>query len=602
MFMKKTILLLFVLFSVFLSACEDKSSKEQIEQARPLLNKSGFLTNPVSAVVNNELVLLLGEKRGVVFYQVGKETILSEDNSGNQWLYYDGKTLYALWWTADAEKAKRLKIRTSTDGGKTFNPVVTINTETGVLADVAVAYNGKGAIAVAYTDERRAGYGVYVNYSTDDGKTWLAQDERFDRPVITEAMKAQNKTQIETFANSPQLHYLGDKLVAIWQQVDMTEMGQSMLRIVSKTSEDNGKTWSTEANIFTAPNMQPVEMNSFTNGKAVYLFAMLKDETKGFTGFYSTDPNATNWAEISNANLGEDIKARSVSWIKGVFSGDNLLLAFTTAAKNGGKSRAETAILSTKNHQWTGVPKLLDADKGHELTKSTYPSIANLQDGSVMIVWEDYRSLAPSLYMNLTKDHGVTWLPAALPITTPGLSVAKDPKILVGQDKIWITYFTVKLDSKNPSGTRVFQELVQTDGKIQFPNIQMPTLASAKLRDRLIERANQFWALREERKWEETWDYMEPIYRERFDKDQWLAQQGKISFSKTVVDESTVKIIGNLAWLSANIELSVNQQISKEGLLESAPPNQQKVEMKWGWFYDDWYFMPDIIFGNHLEY
>ena len=95
---------------------------------------------------------------------------------------------------------------------------------------------------------------------------------------------------------------------------------------------------------------------------------------------------------------------------------------------------------------------------------------------------------------------------------------------------------------------------------------------------------------------------MEPVYRERFDKAEWLAQQGKISFSKTVVDENSINIIDNLAILNANVDVSVTQQVSKEGLLESAPPKQQTVEMKWGWFYDDWYFMPDVIFGNHLEY
>jgi hypothetical protein len=95
---------------------------------------------------------------------------------------------------------------------------------------------------------------------------------------------------------------------------------------------------------------------------------------------------------------------------------------------------------------------------------------------------------------------------------------------------------------------------------------------------------------------------MEPVYRERFDKSEWLAQQGKISFSKTVVDENSIEIKGNLAIVMANVSVSVNQQVAKEGLLESAPPNQQQIQMKWGWFYDDWYFMPDIIFGNHLEY
>ncbi|MFI0398112.1 MAG: sialidase family protein [Thiolinea sp.] len=604
--MKKVVLLLILSLSLFLVACQESSSEKQpIEKVQLLLNKIGFSVTPATLAIDDKLVLLLGEKRGVVFYEVGKEQILSADVTSKQWLHYDGKTLYAIWWTADEQKQKFLKIRTSNDAGVSFNPVVTINTGTGVLADISIATNGQGAVAIAYTDERKPGYGVYLNYSTDSGKTWASQDSRLDQPVITEAMKASGNTDPSTFANSPKLTYLGDKLVAIWQQLDMTEMGQSLLRIVAKSSDDKGKTWGAEANVFAAPNMQPVEMNTFANQQGLYVFAMLTDDEtnkKGFTGFYSAVTNLSQWQEINNAALGTDFNKPTISWVQGVFSGDNLVLSFTVKPNDNAKGYAASATLSTKTNQWLGAARQLDRDKDHELTRSTFPSITTTSDNEVVIVWEDYRSLVPAIYMDISKDQGKTWLSATKPLTTPGLIVAKDPRLYAGKDKLWMTYFMVQLDGKNPNGTRVYQEFIKEDGQTQFPTIEVKMPNPDKAKERLIERANKFWVLREERKWEETWNYMEPVYRERFDKAQWLAQQGKISFSKTVVDETTIEIKGNLAGLLANVEVSINQQVAKEGLLESSPPNQQKVQMKWGWFYDDWYFMPDIIFGNHLEY
>jgi hypothetical protein len=399
------------------------------------------------------------------------------------------------------------------------------------------------------------------------------------------------------------LAYLGNKLVAVWQQVDMTEMGQGMLRIVSKVSEDNGKTWGTEATVFAAPNMQPVEMNLFANDKQAYVFAMLTDGSKGFTGFYNKDLSFSQWGEITNTTLGADFNKNTVSWMQGAFSGDNLILAFTVKPAEKGKGYAATAVLSTKNNQWLGAAQQLDKDKGQNLTRSTYPSIVDAGTAGVIVVWEDYRSIVPTIYADISTDHGNTWLPSAKPLTTPGLLVAKDPKLYLGKDKLWMTYFMVKLDGKNPSGARVYQTFVKdNNGQFQLPEINVTMPDNDALKERLIERINKFWALREERKWGETWDYMEPVYRERFDKSEWLAQQGKISFSKTVVDENSIEIKGNLAIVMANVSVSVNQQVAKEGLLESAPPNQQQIQMKWGWFYDDWYFMPDIIFGNHLEY
>lgn len=604
-FMKKVILLLVVVFSFLLSACQEKPSEQPlVEKAQLLLNQAGFSVNPASIAVNDKLFLLNGEKRGVVFYEVGKEQILAEDASSKQWLHYDGKTLYAIWWAVDDQKAKRLKLRASSDGGVSFTPVVTINTGNGVLAEASIASNGKGAVAVAYTDERKPGYGVYINYSTDSGKTWAAQDQRLDTPVITAAMKAENNTAPATFANSPKLAYLGDKLVAVWQQMDMTEMGQSMLRLVSKSSMDNGKSWQVESTVFAAPNMQPIEMVAFNNATTMYVFGMLTDGVKGLTGFYNTNSDANQWSEISSSPLKLDPKVYNISWIKGAISGDNLALGFIASPiENIGKMHAEVAVLSTKTQQWLGESKNLDADKGHELTKSSYLSIVDASTSGLYVVWEDYRNIVPTLYMSISKDNGKSWLSTPKPLTTPGLLVAKDPKLFLGQDKLWLTYFMVKLDGKNPNGTRVYQEFAKgSDGQFVLPDINLTMPSQDKLKERLIERANKFWALREERKWEETWDYMEPVYRERFEKSEWLAQQGKLSFSKAVVDESKIDIQGNLAALTANIEVSVNQQVSKEGLLESAPPNKQTIDMKWGWFYDDWYFMPNIVFGNHLEY
>ncbi|WP_298607881.1 sialidase family protein [uncultured Thiothrix sp.] len=597
------LLCMFLLFSLF--GCQDeKAEKKLIEKPSLLLPNIGYSTKPAMLTVNSQALLLLGSQKGVVLYTIGKELVISPDPAGNQWLHYDGKNLYAFWWIADQNKAKSLKVAVSSDGGQSFSSPTILNSNTGVLPDISIASDGNGHIAVAYTDEREPGYGVYINTSNDSGKTWDTKDNRLDTPVITPAMMQEGNLKPETFANSPKLAFINERLVAVWQQVDMAQMtaGHS-LRIVSKISSDAGRTWGSESNVFAAPNMQPVEMAMFSNNKEMYIFAMLTDSDKGFTGFYNKDDSFSVWGEISNSTLGKGFNKQLISWIKGAFSGENLTLAFTSEpTEAGGKVHAEVATLSTLSHNWLGQSKILDSDKGHDLTKSTYPDIIDTGTAGLHVVWEDYRTLAPSIYIDISKDHGATWLPKPIALTSPGLTVSKDPKLLVDDKQLWLAYFMVQLNGQNPSGQRVYQKFIKEDNTFKFPDINTPSLTAEELKKRLIERANKLWVLREERKWDETWDYMDPVYRERFDKDEWLKQQGKINFSKTAVDESSVKVTGNIGILDANVDVSIPQQVAKEGLLESAPPKTQKVGMRWGWFYNDWYFMPKVIFGEHMEY
>lgn len=597
-------LLLLVCLSIGLIACqESKLDKKLIEKTELLLPGAGFSVKPAMLMLNNQKLLLLGETRGVVLYTNGKEKIIAPDIAGNQWLHSDGKQLYVFWWLADQNKAKSLKVAVSNDAGQTFAAPVVINNNTGVLPDISIASDSQGHIAIAYTDEREPGYGVYINTSSDGGKTWEAKDTRLDTPIVTATMLQEGNIKPATFANSPKLAFVANRLVAIWQQVDMGQITGYSLRIVAKVSSDAGKTWAEDATVFAAPNMQPVEMTMFANAKEIYVFAMFTDGDKGFTGFYNKDDTFDSWGEVSNAILGDKYNKQLISWIRGVFSGDNLVLAYTAEPMEGqGKLHASVATLSTTSHTWLGTARSLDADKGHDITKSTYPDIISVDNNAVYVVWEDYRTLVPSIYLDISKDHGETWLPNSVPLTTPGLSVAKDPRILADNHQLWVTYFMVELNGQNPSGQRVYQTLQKEDGNFKLPDIKVEMPSPDKLKARLIERANKFWVLREERKWLETWDYMDPVYRERFDQDEWLKQQGRISFSQTVVDESSVNITGNIGILDANVDVGVPQQVGKEGLLESAPPKQQKVGMRWGWFHDDWYFMPKVIFGEHMEY
>lgn len=602
---KFLMVLVWCLLSFGLVSCqEDQAGGELVEKPTLLLKGVGFDIDPAVISLNNQTLVLLSAQKGLTLYTLGKEVLVSSDRAGKQWLKFDGKTLYAFWWTTNEHKEKSLKVAVSGDGGQSFSSAKVINTKKGVLQDISIAVDGYGKVAVAYTDERELGYGVYFNYSTDSGQNWLSTDQRLDTPLtIANVSGQQDNNPLPTFANSPKLAFINSQLVGIWQQVDASQMGGTTLRLISKTSMDGGKTWSADSNIFAAPNMQPLEFEMFANNKEMYIFANLPTEYggRGLVGFYNKDLSFSAWGEITNDALGTDYQKVLTSGFKGIFSGDNFILTYTALAP-GYKLRAEFAVLSTVSHTWLGAAKSLDADNNSKLTKSTFPSVVNAGVAGDYIVWEDYSPLMPAIFISNTKDNGITWTEPK-PLTTPGLVLAKEPQLIVHDNELWLTYFMVGLSNTSASlGQWVYQAFPKKENIFELPKIQVTQPTLEQLKQQLIERVNKFWVLREEGKWAETWDYMNPVYRRGFNKEQWLAQQGKISFAKTVVDESSVKIDGNIAELNANVEMNVPQQVATEGLLESAPPKVQAVGMRWGWFYDNWYFIPDMIFNDYMEY
>ena len=65
--------------------------------------------------------------------------------------------------------------RRSEDGGRTFGPFHQLNSAPKAFAPVA-ATGGAGEVAVAWPDERRGVRDLLVNRSTDGGRTWLPHD------------------------------------------------------------------------------------------------------------------------------------------------------------------------------------------------------------------------------------------------------------------------------------------------------------------------------------------------------------------------------------------------------------------------------------------
>ncbi len=618
----KKIILAICLFSIVqLSLAADEQGSElaapakkdfpKIDGERPLLSKRVQLIRKTSlAVVNDKLAKLYVLNGKVIFNLGDKETAL-DDVPGvqNLWLESNGKYVYALWWVKfvyskgsnEPTGGKRLFIRVSDDYGKSFKERAIINSEGGVLPEIDLEYDDAGNIAIIYQDERGGGYKAYFNYSNDGGATWLKKDLRLDFAETPEKENAeveseQQNKKIMNVAHTPRIMVVGGRLVAFWQQLTL-EDGKQFVSFMARYSNDFGKSWQPKKEIARHDSSVNPEVGIFSVGDEGFLTI---SSLKGLIVYSTRDGSA--WENLGIATGTEQHKVTSVVTGAG---NDKVVLFAYTAVPQREIWRVEVVRFDRVKREW--LPDVYRVDrrkKDQTYSKSAFQALRALPDGNFAMVWEDYRNIIPSIYLDYSNDNGKSWTSADRPnyITIPGYAHSSGVGIEVSQDKLWV-YYSQLIPILKTRAEATVQALDYNKDGVIFPDIAIDKINDAEKEQLLRQRVKEFWKLRVEGKWEDTWAYHDPVYQLRMDKHQWLGMQGKIKFFDfSLNEEDGVSIFEPYASVSGKFKYTNTQMVVEEGLKEPEPPKESNFDMRWGWFYDNWYYVPQgILSGDHLS-
>ncbi len=611
----KSVRLISLLLS--LSSFAGAAVQEAPPSASVLLGKdipasSGPANQPAVVWADGELVTLYSNAKQRVALRRGEKTRTLDDEAaekggGHFLLHDDGQILYALWWRKGLD-GKRLYLRASKDRGKNFGPLKVLNSGGGVLSRFVIASGGSGRVAVAYMDERNPDYEIYLNRSTDGGDTWLAQDIRLDDTSIAEqelqrAQAAPLTTPPEKqrpYAVDPQLVFSGKRLIAVWQQQDV-EGKHPLLRWLARVSEDGGQTWGAPMDIYREADNSPYELTVFAHRDRVYVFGFALG--RGLMAFRS-DEAGGNWQALGAASQTVAEKDFGISWIRAAASGDSILVSYITE-KPSRKNQDYVARLTASSGKWQGEPWRLDR-KDHELTNSGIVELASLPDGTIIAVWEDYRNLLPALYLDYTTDGGANWAKAPRPLTEPGLYSTRFPRIVQANDRILIVYDRTDAD-KGSGAQRTYYQTLPYDAPsgLKVPVAANPyeQLSLEQKKALLKKRLEEFWALRAQGKFEQTWEYFDPPYRASFpNKYHWLANQANLNFRDFSIPADMEITAAVFAKAPFKVVVSMPQQMLGDTISDVSPPKVVEGKMRWAWFYDNWYFVPDTLMKEHLHY
>lgn len=568
------------------------SAKTVVENVPEL----GPQTSPATGLVGGEVAVLFLNPEGRVAFRRGERVqILDEgtERTGGKrlTLHDDGQRLYAVWWNKLTDGNKRLYLRVSADRGESFGPLVTLNSSGGVLPTYEVAADGAGRIAVAYHDERKPLYQIYLNRSLDGGKTWLDQDVRLDSaPWADREQKIPPPQAVE-----PKLVFHGPQLVAVWRERRSGEEGKSFYRLVSRVSADGGQTWAPEVEVYRNDQQYFTADVLLSHQDQLLLVGFQPDQ--GLLAFRSADAGRS-WQSLGA--LPGSAAAKTISQTRAVASGDKVLVAYTLE-QNEQKPQVHLATLSASQGQWRPTTQRLDRGKETELTKAVSPDLAALPDGMVVSVWEDYRDILPAIYLDYSVDGGQTWQERPQPVTEPGRYPAMAPWLAV-TDKALLVFF----DQFHDAAARQRRDLVYQSLPWDKSRLTLPaaagSLSEAEKRQRLLERAEQFWRLREQGKSAELYPFFDPVFRSGVSEETFVKQQGKIIYKDVTVSDP--EMAGNLGGVKVTATFSLAEERVMGRPVKQREPQTETFNNQWVWVYDNWYVVPRALLGgkSHLPY
>lgn len=536
----------------------------QLELTEALtLERHGNTVNMLYYDASNRLVL-----RGAS----GAEQVLNEPNEKDarrsyNVLHSDGSWLYAVWRPKLIKAVegvgvpgdKLVYFRASSDGGKTFGPIQRLNSKGGAFKP-EMASSGKGDVYVAYPDERNSSqaYDIYLNVSRDHGASWKKEDIRING---SESRMSLNPSVVAE----------ADRVHVSW----MTRSDDGQFKVFVRTSEDRGETWQPPVAGHTSPN-QPATPALIKTARGLLLCWGDVDAVRCSA---STD-HARSWS--ASVPVADSVGAAGLTLATDPKGRAHILIA---KRPDTDKSKVNLFHVVSDGGTAFSAPQRLNGGVPH--TASTIlPVLAFGGDGSAMAVWVDFRYLRPVIAANYSRDGGSTWIADGIVLAAEKTMFNFFPSVGWANGGYSIAWH-MSADRTKPESL-----IGQTEFRPGMSGVPMPVPDVARLKARV----DKFWSLREQDKWGEIFNLLDPFFREGNRPDAYVNSQGSVKyFAHKIAGEP--QITGNRAMVPVAYDSEVPELILR-GKKVSVPRQEVTIQQEWIWVDGDWYQVFRDIFGG----
>ncbi|MEW5801914.1 MAG: MopE-related protein [bacterium] len=293
--------------------------------------------------------------------------------------------VYGVWVDIRNGSGGEVYFNYSADHGQTWQSHdIRINNGPAGVTNPQIACNRQGEVYVIWTDSRYGAQGeVFLNYSTDYGKTWRSEDLRLD--------SAPNHNANCRFL---QITAAGNMVYVAWIDQGTASPGAYYSR-----STDYGQTW-TPRPLATGTSLSDLQMIRETQSDNVYI-AWIQDGKKIY--FKNASDDSTGSMQVNDINSGNCQNLRlACDSAKNVYA---VWLDKRNGTDHVYESQCNIAV-SGQQITWR-VPRRVDGG----YTNASYdPSIGCTNQGLVAVSWRQVRSsMGLNVFVNYSLNSGELW-------------------------------------------------------------------------------------------------------------------------------------------------------------------------------------------------
>ena len=564
------------MFAVLIGGCTTISSSPATTILLQLddISTGASEKRPSIAQVSGVPVLLYSTKDDRLAFNKGEQRQLIDETArvkgGNfTQLRVHDQRIYATWWSH--QDGKNIYFTTSNDKGQSFAQVSAVNDDHGVLPPFSFVEAANGIVGMIYHDERLPNFQAYFNRSNDYGRTWEHPDQRLDIPPTERR---------STAVHEPQLVNTSTAWVSVW--TDLVQLsGQATFRIVSRRSENLGKSWAQPEVLYTSDH-QISSLIARAQGENIVVAA--DDLARGVFAVTSTDSGGS-WNNIGTLS---GTQGASNSGIDLTIAGGRSHLVWMQDRKDE-KTRIIRGSLDVREHRWLGVAQRHNT-KPYENTRAVSPVILATTQGLLLSAWVDYRDIRTNIYLATSSDNGESWSEPQ-PLLKQGEIAAGWPQLVEWGDQAAIGYEIYPSDTL-ANGKFVLRQLTNGAGMASgLVGLSNPTKVNdAERQKRLNLRIKTLWEARLKGDYDTAYDIFDFAYKATQTKKSYVNNSGIITYRSYTLGE--IAIAGTEASVPVKISYEVKPTVLEAtGREITKPVTETDLATKWVWVDNDWFMV-----------